>query len=120
MNKQQAIEFLKAKKNEISEHDWSLHPEDYKLLGNREMKSWLELFDIPQANFERNLCFGLPEGWLNEVTEESEDYNDVVELYEEVYFYLLHLASAEEDIQNEIDRRDEVSANRDYIRSVIG
>jgi hypothetical protein len=120
MNKHEAVEFLKNKKIEISNYNWSLHPEDYKLLDERSMKCWLETFDIPCANFERSFLFNLPEGWLSEVSEESDDYNEVVELYEEIYFYLQHLASAEESVENEIFRRDEKSANRNYIQSVIG
>lgn len=119
MNKQQAIEFLKCKKSEISRHDWSLHPENYRRLDQSEMKTWLDHFDIPEGKFEHNYCFGLPKGWLEGVDEESEDYNDVVEAYEDVYFYLLRLASAEEDIENEISRKDTIAANREYIRNAI-
>ncbi len=119
MNKTECLALLDKVEAEISIHQWEAQVEEHTfLLDHHDMKSYLEDFNLPEAEMDRNFCIRLPENWMKDVDVESEDYSEIVEKYEEVYLFLRNEASREVEALNMIDDADERDQHREYWSNV--
>jgi len=121
MNKQECLELLNKIEAEISKHEWQAQVDDLTyMLDHHDLKPYLEDFALPEAEFSRNFCVRLPEGWMEDVDGESQDYCEVLEKYEDVYHFLRSEASREDEALSLEAARDERDMHREYIRLVSG
>jgi hypothetical protein len=108
MNKTECLALLDKIKSEISVHQWEAQVEESTfLLDHQDMKSYMTDFNLPEAEMAKDFCIRLPKDWIEDVDPESTTYLEVVEKYEDVYYYLLSEASREVEALNMIDARDE-------------
>jgi hypothetical protein len=120
MNKLECLEYLNKVESDINSHDWEYQMEEYKLISHEELVSYMEYFNLPEAEMDMNMCIRLPEGWMKNVDEDSEDYNEVANKYENVYNLLLNEASKESEALDHLEKLDEKAAHREYNRMVFG
>ena len=115
MNKEECLAFLDKIEAEISNHQWEAQVEEgMSLLDHHDLKPYMEDFNLPEAEMDRNFCVRLPATWMEGVDVESECYSEVVEKYEDVYFLLRSEASREMEALNIIDEQDERDQLRQY------
>lgn len=108
MNKTECLALLKKIETQIANHEWEAQVEEnLAMLDHHDLKPYMEDFGLPEAEMQRNFCVRLPENWIEDVDVESEDYSEVVEKYEEVYFLLRNEASRESEALAKIHARDE-------------
>ena len=115
MNKQDCIDLLENIEKQIANHTWQAQvDESTMLLDHGDLKGFLEDFDLPEAEMNRNICVALPKDWMEEYSVESEDYAEVLEKYEDVYHFLRTEASREVEALNYMDECDEKDMHRQF------
>jgi len=122
MNKQKCLELLNKIESKIQSHDWEYQMEEiyYQHISHKELLSYMKDFGLAEAKMDGTLCVRLPDGWMEGVDEESDDYNEVADKYEDVYNFLLDEASKESAAFDHLEKLDERAANREYNRLVFG
>jgi hypothetical protein len=111
MNKTECLALLDKIEAEIDNHQWEAQVDEcMSLLDHNDLKPYMKDFNLPEVEMDRSL----PATWMEDVDPESVEYMEVVEKYEDVYFFLRSEASREMEALNMIDAQDERDQLRQY------
>ena len=111
MNKTECLALLDKIEAEIDNHQWEAQVDEcMSLLNHNDLKPYMQDFNLPEVEMDRSL----PATWMEDVDPESVEYLEVVEKYEDVYFFLRSEASREMEALDVIASADERDQLRQY------